>query len=75
VEHVAHPVDALEQGKRHAIDRRDWQKRLWFSLPDEGFSLVEVGLARGGRRQPVQGPGNPLDKTPNWFLEVHGPFV
>ena len=38
-------------------------------MPDERFRLVEVGLARGGRREPLQGPGNPLDKTPNWFLE------
>src|SRR4029077_4039924 len=41
VEHVTHPVDALEQGKRHAIDVSDGQKGLRLGLPDESFSLVE----------------------------------
>ena len=75
VERIAHAVDALEQGERHAIDVCDRQKGLRLGLPDEGFSLVEVGLPRRQRRQPLQRPGNPLDKAPDWFLEVHGPFV
>jgi len=75
VERVAHAVDALEQGKRHAVDVSDRQEGLGLGLPDEGFCLVEVRLAGGGRRQALQGPGNPLDNPSNWFLEVHGPFV
>jgi hypothetical protein len=74
-QHVAHAVDAFEQRKRHAIDRRDRQKGLGIGLPDKSLGAVEIGLPRGGGRKPLQGPGNPLDKARNWFLEVHGRLV
>ena len=36
-------------------------------------ALSKSGLRGGSGAKPLQRPGNPLDKAPNWFLEVHGP--
>lgn len=44
-EHIAHPVDALEQAERHAIDLGHGQEGLWLGLPNEGLRLVEVWLS------------------------------
>jgi hypothetical protein len=74
-QHVAHAVDALEQGKRHAIDVGDRQKDLGLGLPDEGVAPIEVGLAWRQRGETLKRAGDPLDQAPNRFLEVHGPLV
>ena len=72
---VAHPVDALEQPERHAIDLGDGQEGLGLRLPDKGLGPVEIGLSRRGRGEPLQGSRDTFDKPANRFLEVHGNFV
>jgi hypothetical protein len=72
---IAHPVDALEQPERQAINFGDGQEGRRLRLPDKGLGLVKIGLLRRWRGEPFQGSRDAFDKPANRFLEVHGNFV
>jgi hypothetical protein len=72
---VAHSVDALEKAQRHAVDVNNRQEGLRHSLPDKAFRPVEVGLSGWKRGETLERPRDPLDKSPDRFLEIHGRFV
>ncbi len=68
---IARTVDALEQGKRHAVDFLDRLKVLRLGLPDEGVCGLEVGYFGRARAKALDRPGNPLDEAGQRLLKVH----
>ena len=43
---IAHPVDALQQRKRHAVDLDDGEEGFGLGLPDEGIGRPESRASR-----------------------------
>ena len=62
-EGVAHPVDALEQGKRHAVNLGHGQEAVRLGLLDKGLRRIEVGGRRHGRDEPLQRAGDAVHKA------------
>ena len=51
------------------------RKALRLGLPDEGVAGVEIGPSGLARAEPLDRPGDPLEKAGKGFLKVHiGPL-